>query len=244
MIGQAQGRAGAATPAMSGAHVYMAPAPVTVARVAPVHPAISARPIVHGGPVSKRVGVPTRTAHPAGWNHPSRRAANTFDPVFPNGNLNTDGYPVPGLGFDYTHYFATHPNVGRFHHGSGFVIPFFSGGFYLPVPGYAEDAAPAQQAEEAVADQPEPAEEPAVRESEPTARRRTRPEPAPAEQSEYVFVRRDGTLIFAVAYSWINDRLQYVTEEGLRRTAPVNALDLDATRQFNEQRGVAIRLPA
>ena len=65
----------------------------------------------------------------------------------------------------------------------------------------------------------------------------------PAQQ-EYVFVKRDGTLIFAVAYSWINDRLQYVTREGIRRTIPRNTLDLDATQQFNDQRGVPIQLPA
>jgi hypothetical protein len=71
-----------------------------------------------------------------------------------------------------------------------------------------------------------------------------RSEPLPPEQSEYVFVRRDGSLIFAVAYSLINDRLQYVTAEGLRRTIPLNTLDFAATQQFNEQRGVSIRLPA
>jgi hypothetical protein len=38
--------------------------------------------------------------------------------------------------------------------------------------------------------------------------------------------------------------LQYVTEEGLRRTVALNALDLDATTQFNEQRGVSMRPPA
>ncbi len=156
-----------------------------------------------------------------------------------------DGYGVPGLGFDYPHYFATHPNAGRFHHGSGFVIPFIDGGFYMPVPMYAEESSPAQQADESAAEeQPQPAEEPPARENDTNTRRRARAEAAPAPQSEYVFVRRDGTLIFAVGYSWINDRLQYITEEGLRRTAPLNTLDLDATQQFNEQRGVPIQLPA
>jgi len=71
-----------------------------------------------------------------------------------------------------------------------------------------------------------------------------RSEPLPPEQTEYVFVRQDGSLIFAVAYSLINDRLQYVTAEGLRRTIPLNTLDFAATQQFNQQRGVSIRLPA
>jgi hypothetical protein len=169
-----------------------------------------------------------------------------FDPVFPNGNLNFNGYPVPGLGFDYPHFFATHPNAGRncrrcFGFGNGFIIPFIDGGFYLPTPGYGDQGAPS--AEEAAAEQPAPPEEPADREANlvPYSTGRTLPVPA---QQEYVFVRRDGSLIFAVAYSWINDRLQYVTAEGIRRTVPRNTLDLDATQQFNDQRGVPIQPPA
>src|SRR5579883_2436536 len=73
---------------------------------------------------------------------------------------------------------------------------------------------------------------------------RTYSQPPPKPEADYIFVRRDGTLIFAIAYTWINDRLQYVTEEGLRRTVPANTIDLDATQQFNDQRGVPIRLPA
>src|SRR5208337_806834 len=245
MIGQAQQHAAMAIPAMSGAHFAATTAPMAVGRVAPIHPVISARPVARNGPAGTRLGAASKTVHPAGWNHTTRHAAVSTDPVFPNGGLTTDGYGVPGLGFDYPHYFATHPNAARFQHGSGFVIPFFSGGFYLPVPMYADESSSAQQAEEtAAAEQPEPAEEPAAREQNPSTRRRVLAEAAPAQQSEYVFVRRDGTLIFAVGYSWINDRLQYITDEGLRRTAPLNTLDLDATQQFNEQRGVPIQLPA
>jgi hypothetical protein len=61
---------------------------------------------------------------------------------------------------------------------------------------------------------------------------------------EYIFVRRDGTVFFAVAYSWVNGNLQYVTQDGVRKLAAMSTLDLDATVQFNEQRGVAFRSPA
>ncbi len=70
---------------------------------------------------------------------------------------------------------------------------------------------------------------------------------APAPQrdvEEYVFVRRDGGLVFAVAYSWDNGTLRYVTPEGLRRSIGRDALDLNATQQFNEQRGLNFRAPA
>jgi hypothetical protein len=64
------------------------------------------------------------------------------------------------------------------------------------------------------------------------------------ENDEFVFVRRDGTVFFAVAYAWENGTLRYVTSEGLRRTVKQDALDMGATQQFNEQRGVIFRAPA
>ena len=64
------------------------------------------------------------------------------------------------------------------------------------------------------------------------------------ETEQFVFVRRDGTVFFAVAYAWENGTLRYVTSEGLRRSLARDALDLDATQQFNEQRGLSFRSPA
>jgi hypothetical protein len=66
----------------------------------------------------------------------------------------------------------------------------------------------------------------------------------PRLTEEFVFVRRDGTLFFAVAYAWENGTLRYVTSEGLRHTVTRETLDLNATQQFNEQRGLNFRLPA
>jgi hypothetical protein len=70
--------------------------------------------------------------------------------------------------------------------------------------------------------------------------------PAPQhETEEYVFVRRNGTVFFAVAYSWDSGgTLRYVTREGLRHIISADALDLGATQQFNEQRGLNFHLPA
>ena len=210
---------------------------------------VSARPAGQSGRVSTRLSSTVKTTHPPGWNTGTRHKIVNVNPVFPNGDMAFDGYPVPGLGFDYPHFFATHPNFGRncrrcagFGFGSGFIVPFIDGGFYLPTPVYGDQGAP-QPAEEAAAEQPAPPEAPADRGANlvPSGSGRTLPVPA---QQEYVFVRRDGTLIFAVAYSWINDRLQYVTSEGIRRTVPRNTLDLDATQQFNDQRGVPIQRPA
>jgi hypothetical protein len=70
------------------------------------------------------------------------------------------------------------------------------------------------------------------------------PSPAPRETPEYVFVRRDGGLLFAVGYSWENGMLRYVTRDGIRRSVSRDSLDIDATQQFNEQRGLSFRVPA
>lgn len=244
-IGQAQQHGGGA---MSGAHAFVAAAPVAMAHATPTRSAVSARPVVRSAPASTRVNSGPRATRPTGWNqtHTTRRTNFSTDPVFPNGGFSNGGNPVPGFGFDYTHFFAVHPNAGRhFRRDSGFVIPFIDGGFYMPVPMYADQAPAGPQAEDSEAgNQSPPSEQNSARDDDRNFRERMRSEPLPPEQPEYVFVRQDGSLIFAVAYSLINDRLQYVTAEGLRRTIPLNTLDFAATQQFNEQRGVSIRLPA
>lgn len=244
---QAQHHAGVAMPVMSGMHFTAAPGQTALPHLAPIRPVVSGR--APGQPVrtGTRLAASPRAITHTGWNHATRRSTTSTDPVFPNGNLTTNGYPVPGLGFDYTHFFATHPNAGHCRHCSGFAVPFVDGGgLYIPYPMYLDQGSAAPTAEGSeTAEQSAPLEEPVQDMNyNPPSRVRSQPAAPPAEQAEYVFVRRDGTLIFAVAYSWINDRLQYVTQEGLRRTLPVNTLDLDATQQFNDQRGVPIRLPA
>jgi hypothetical protein len=154
------------------------------------------------------------------------------------------------LGFDAVHQAAVC--------GSG-TASFGSGGFQGPVfftffdDGLSVPSSPAAVEEAPAAETPQPeATDAEVRE---TGRRYQAPQPAPApvaetassapsDSEQFVFVRRDGTVFFAVAYAWEKGTLRYVTSQGLRRTVTQDALDLDATRQFNEQRGLSFRLPA
>ena len=164
--------------------------------------------------------------------------------------MRTNCTSAPGLGFDEAHLAAT---CGPGPHGirggafaSPFYVPFYEGGFYVP-----GVAAPVEENSMADTGQPE------VMESENRDRGRryraseTQTAPPveaasaePADNDEFVFVRRDGTVFFAVAYSWEKGTLRYVTSQGLRHTVTQDALDLDATRQFNEQRGLNFRSPA
>jgi hypothetical protein len=226
--------------------------PVSVEHLAPVRGLAVARPAVHPAQPRLRTAVPRKVGHPAPGTAPLGSIGTASRFLTPNrGSFSfpgDSGYPVPGLGFDYPHYFATHPNANR-HQGSfdGAVFPFVGGGIYLPIPVYEEASVnpAAEPVEEAAnAENSEPATEPAGRDAELAPRVRVRAEPKPAPVSEYVFVKRDGTVFFAVAYSVTNAKLQYVTQDGLRRMVPIDTLDLDATEQFNEQRGLSFRAPA
>ena len=162
-----------------------------------------------------------------------------------------DFIPVPGLGFDMAHLAATRgpeaAGAGGHRRQHQVFFPFIDGGFFLssqPVV-VEEAAAPGTGREENEGS--EAAEAPRrahVVEPSPLAPRVEEAGAVPHEAEEFVFVRRDGTLFFAVAYAWENGTLRYVTREGLRRTVTREALDLNATQQFNEQRGLNFRLPA
>lgn len=166
---------------------------------------------------------------------------------------------VPGLGFDYDHVAAVHPvgsrgggrGRGRGRNG-GFVgayFPFYGGGYYLPL--YSDDLdddqAEAPPEEVQPVDNGEEEAQQAAENEIPASPSQdyvpARPA-APKDTDQFVFVRRDGTLFFAVAYSWENGTLRYITSEGIRHTTPQTTLDLNATQQFNQQRGLNFSLPA
>ena len=68
--------------------------------------------------------------------------------------------------------------------------------------------------------------------------------PSTDSLSEFVFIQRDGSKFYAVAYSFLKDKIQYVTVDGVRHTLSVDALDFDATQKINEQLGNTINLPS
>jgi hypothetical protein len=156
---------------------------------------------------------------------------------------------VPGLGFDEVHLAATRGrravSGGRFDRFNTGFFPFLDGGFLFPSAAIVEQA-PANETQPEEAAEPETQESPRrVRSREPVTAYPVETAAGPQRESEeYVFVRRDGTLFFAVAYSWENQTLRYITQEGLRRSVTREALDLAATQQFNEQRGLNFILPA
>ncbi|MGB7726496.1 MAG: hypothetical protein WBL50_00590 [Candidatus Acidiferrum sp.] len=134
---------------------------------------------------------------------------------------------------------------------TGVVLPFFGGSVYLPIPYYADAGAATdqEQPQEEASNQPPPDSNPQSYDQDPSvggpalSRYRSSSNDFTKSLSEFVFVERDGTKIYAVAYSFLNDKLQYVTKEGVRRTVALDSLDLDATQKQNEDLGNTINLP-
>jgi hypothetical protein len=169
----------------------------------------------------------------------------------------SDDSNVPGLGFDAVHVAATRGNRsgrggrdGRERRNEfGVLFPFFDGGgYYVPTgPGIVGDSQGDGQGVDDAEDLG-PGPDDRTLERVPRAGSVNRPpveQPGPQiDVPEYVFVRRDGTVFFAVAYSWEQGSLRYISSEGTRRSVSRDTLDLKATQQFNEERGLTFHSPA
>jgi hypothetical protein len=244
-LGQMHGGAGVPGGAVHGAPMA---APSGHAAAAPGSHAGVAAPSARAGTVTHRAGAPTvvggggvRRVH-TGANSGGASRGRPFGTL---PGFSENSADVPGLGFDYPHLASgNNGRVGRgrdrFGNGFGFSGFLLSPGVVVEqVPVYEEQGA----AEQAPAENGAEAETASVAPERKVISRDTFSGPEiPA--AEYVFVRRDGGLLFAVAYSWDNGTLRYITREGLRRSVTQDSLDIDATQQFNEQRGLNFRSPA
>jgi hypothetical protein len=235
-VAQAQGRGGMA----AGSHGFAA-AP----RVAVQAQRVVAARAIPGTRVATRGGVAhPRTVIPSTRN--TRRQDTTrrrFEDE--NNRARPDCNSAPGLGFDAAHLAAICGPTTFGSRGNGFgfpfFFPFFDSGFSQPSsPATVDEGSAAENSQQEATD-PDVRERRRYRDAEPATEAAST---APADDEQYVFVRRDGTVFFAVAYAWEKGTLRYITSQGLRHSVTEDALDLDATKQFNEQRGLNFRLPA
>jgi hypothetical protein len=243
-IAQRHGGTGGGAPVMAGAPHVAAPG-------AAAHPMVGAHPVANARPAARvstasGVGAPAATIRRVGVNgggvnqRVNVGAGLRNLPLFPS-----EADSVPGLGFDFPHFAAVNqnrvrPRFDRAGLGFGF------GGFLLePSVIVVEQPGESQPNVEEVPSNP------ARTENQNDLSDQFLPAPVapvvsapPREMVEYVFVRRDGSLLFAVGYLWDNGTLRYVTRDGVRHSVTRDALDMDATQQFNEQRGLSFRTPA
>lgn len=162
--------------------------------------------------------------------------------------------PVPGFGFDFVHLAAVNRDLGvralidpvtqmqlavaerllRETPVTPVVFPAFGG--ETPV------LLLQQQPQVIVLQQPTPAAEAAPAAQQPTAAPTPAQAPLP-DVGEFILVRRDGSQVLAVAFTRQDDRIVYVTREGVRRSLGIIELDAHATVQVNEERGTSLQLP-
>jgi hypothetical protein len=215
-------------------------------------PAVAAPPMAHAAPPASAHAVApahsvaphssvsttkTTATHPKANNRPTNIIVPPVSSITTTATCRRSGAPPLGP--------SACPYSGA---GYGYGNYGFGGGYYFPVPYYYGDTS-AQELPVA----PEDAQQVAANDqsvSAPQEPEEETPMPAAARGrdnyitlSEFVFVKRDGTKFNAVAYSFLNDKLQYVTKEGVRHTASIDTLDLDATQKVNEELGNTINLP-
>ncbi len=160
-------------------------------------------------------------------------------------------FPVPGLGFDFVHFAAVHRSFGT----SALITTPLEPIIPIGLPFFA---APIETAPLVIVVQQPPVvimQQPAVQEASYDVVPRSRsieldketaamPQAAPEpDASEFVLARRDGTVVFAVAFTTAGDRLTYVTREGIRRSLRLTDLDVETTLRMNEERGTTLHLP-
>jgi len=227
-----------------------APAPVVVMHPMP-SPALATghvaaghtpthSPINHVAPNhSRATGVVKKTQVPPGSSLP-------IPP--PLGGAVNSVTAFPGVGYCSKHYGYPLQGLNACPPNNAVVLPFSGGAIYVPIPYYADAGAPDQEqpdVQQDAANQGPDSGPPQASEEYPAAAPyRSNSSDINQALAEFVFVQRDGSKLYAVAYSFVNDKLQYVTKEGVRRSIPLDSLDFDATQKINEDLGNTINLPA
>jgi hypothetical protein len=238
----------AAVPVSAAPPVVVHPAPVGAAgHVAPAHPTPSTHP-VHRVAASSNVkpAVPRSKTAAATRPLPPPPLGGAVNPLggFVNSVTGATGFCKGRGSYALQGLSACAPTTGV-------VLPFFGGAIYVPMPYYIDSSAPQEQAgdqQEEASNQPtdgnpgvaEQGQEPSV--AMPSASRSSSSGINQA-LAQFVFVQRDGTKLYAVAYSFLNDKLHYVTKDGARRSVALDSLDFDATQKSNEDLGNTINLP-
>lgn len=147
---------------------------------------------------------------------------------------------------------AGHDSFSQFGHhrpGAGYLAPILFGSPY-----YYDDSngdQPDQQAAQpSLQEGPDAADGNQVRAADSGGDAGSPPAPAADSQppdpvpdiGNFIFVRQDGSILLASAFSVIGEQLRYVTPDGIRHTLAMSDLNTQATEQMNEARGTTVQL--
>lgn len=164
--------------------------------------------------------------------------------------------PVPGLGFDFSNLAATNRDLAV----RALIDPITQQELALserllretPVepisfPFFGSESQPVMMLEQpppqVILVQSPPAQQAPEASASPDISSAAAEQPPLPDIGEFVLVLNDGTQIKAVAFTRQNDRIVYITKDGLRQSFAMSALDPAATQRLNEQRGTPLQLP-
>jgi hypothetical protein len=183
---------------------------------------------------------------------------SSFDNSFGGGSAMTVQQllnPVPGFGFDFTHLAAVNQNLDvralidpvtqlrlrqaeRLSRETPFISPIFFPAFDSGEPVVLEQ--PQQQPPQVIiVQQPvaiQPAPQVVAEERTPAA-----PQAPLPDIGEFILVLRSGSQISAIAFTQQDNRIVYITRQGVRRAVPLDQLDTAATVRINEERGTPLQ---
>jgi hypothetical protein len=183
---------------------------------------------------------------------------SSFDNFFGGGSAMTVQQllnPVPGFGFDFTHLAAVNQNLDvralidpvtqlrlrqaeRLSRETPFISPIFFPAFDSGEPVVLEQ--PQQQPPQVIiVQQPvaiQPAPQAVAEERTPAA-----PQAPLPDIGEFILVLRSGSQISAIAFTQQDNRIVYITRQGVRRAVPLDQLDTAATVRINEERGTPLQ---
>jgi hypothetical protein len=166
--------------------------------------------------------------------------------------------PAPGFGFDYTHLAAVNQNLDvralidpitqlrlrqaeRLARETPFVSPIFFPAFDSGEPVVLEQPQQQQPPQVIIVQQPvavQPAPLADAEERAPAV-----PQAPLPDAGEFILVLRSGSQISAVAFTQQDNRIVYITRQGVRRAVPLDQLDTAETVRINEERGTPLQLP-
>lgn len=230
------------------------PPPAPVRFVSP-RPSPARLPVA---PVIRRVVVPNSSSATSATLNQGSTGVGTDTVLFDGSPISLDQLldPSPSLGFDFEHLNAVNPDLGikalidpitqqrlalaerllKETPAAPISFPFFAGEPVIML----EQQPPVivlQQPPSAAVMAPEEAAVPPASSSAETS-----PTPEPLHDvGTFVLVLNDGTKIDAVAFTIQNDRLIYITSDGLRKSFAASELNKQATEQLNDDRGTPVR---
>ncbi len=186
--------------------------------------------------------------------------ASSFDNFFGGGSAMTVQQllnPAPGFGFDYTHLAAVNQNLDvralidpvtqlrlrqaeRLARETPFISPIFFPAFDSGEPVVLEQ--PQQQPPQVIIVQQPVAIQPAPQ-ADAEERALAAPQAPLPDAGEFILVMRSGSQISAIAFTQQDNRIVYITRQGVRRAVPLDQLDTAATVRINEERGTPLQFP-